>query len=161
MLTRRSLLTLFSLLFVVVAGGAGCKAIKRMLPTTTVNKADEGTPEWLVLKGIEAGIAGKKEGTEAGWKIIRPWLHSSLTELRTSEDNFLNMNFPAFCRKVHLFIPKDGSLSYELDYYDSDVGDEEKERRVFIVNTASENPSPFRIARDPKANNEWRIKNIP
>lgn len=158
MLTRRSLLTLFSLLFVVLAGGTGCKAIKRMLPATTIDNPTEGTPEWLVYKAIEAAQA---PDTESGWKIIRPWLHSSLTELRTSEDNFLNLNFAAFRRKVRLFTPDDAKPAYKHDYTDSDVGNEEKEIRVFVVNEASENPSPFRIARDPKANNEWRIKNIP
>lgn len=157
---KRSLvLLLVSLSFAVLAG---CRDIQRMLPATTVDNPTEGTPEFLVYKTIEAALV---PDVEEGWKKLRPYLHSSLTELRTSEDNFLNLNFAAFRRKVHFFTvgkpgtPEDDNPAYKLDYTEEDNPD--REHRVFVVTEGSDMPSPFRIARDPKADNEWRVKNIP
>lgn len=157
---KRSLIVLLA--FLSLASVVACKDIARMLPASTIDNPAEGTPEFLIYKTIEAGLA---PDTEEGWKMLRPYLHSSLTELRTSEDNFLNLNFAAFRRKVRFFTagkqgtPEDQSPVYKLDYTEEDQPD--REHRVFVVSEASDMPSPFRIARDPKANNEWRVKNIP
>lgn len=152
---KRSLVLSLAFLFVFVAL-SGCKQISKWMPASTIDNPTEGTPEWLVYKTIEAG---QVPDMEEGWKKLRPLLHSSLTELRTSEDNFLNMNFAAFRRKIRLFTPEDGKPVYKLDYTEEDNPD--IEHRLFVVNEGSEVPSPFRIARDPAANNEWRVKNIP
>ena len=152
---KRSLLLLLALMSIAVSF-AGCREIAKLMPATTVDNPAEGTPEFLIYKTIEAAQVAD---VEEGWKMLRPYLHSSLTALRTSEDNFLNLNFTAFRRKVRLFTPEDGKPTYKLDYTQEDQPDQEV--RVFIVNEGSEMPSPFRIARDPQANNDWRVKNIP
>jgi len=150
----RSQRSLLALLLVVVAGFvlAGCK----FLPAKTIDAPTEGSQEWVIWKFIEGA---QKADTMEAWNAVRPLLHSSLLELRTSEDNFLNMNFAAFRRKVKLFTPDDSKPDYKLDYTNEDSAD--KEHRIFVVNEMGEVPSPFRIARDPNANNEWRIKTIP
>jgi len=130
----------------------GCK----LLPAATIDNPKDGTPEFLIYKTIEAG---QNPDMEQGWKMLRPYLHSSVTAMRTSEDNFLNMNFAAFRRKIRLFTPDDTKPVYKLERTEEDQPD--KEHRLFIVNEGSDMPSPFRIARDPAANNEWRVKNIP
>jgi hypothetical protein len=127
-----------------------------MLPASTIDNPTEGSPEWLVYKTIEAGLV---PDIEDGWNQLRPYLHSKLLEMRTSEDNFLNLNFAAFRRKVKNFTPDDSKPVYKLDYTEEDQPD--KEHRLFIINEGSDMPSPFRIARDPANNNEWRVKNIP
>lgn len=141
------------LLAIVFAGAlAGCK----FLPAKTIDAPTEGSQEWVVYKFIEGA---QKSDTMEAWTAVRPLLHSSLVELRTSEDNFLNLNFAAFRRKIKNFTPKDGTPTYELKYTEEDVPD--KEHRLFIINEMSDQPSPFRLARDPNANNEWKIKTIP
>jgi hypothetical protein len=152
-MTRRTLiLPAFLLMFALLGLLGGCK----FLPAKTIDGPTEGSPEWVVYKFIEGS---QKADTMDAWTAVRPLLHSSVVELRTSEDNFLNMNFAAFRRKVRLFTPEDGKPTYKLDYTNEDVAD--KEHRLFIVNEASDQPSPFRLARDPNANNEWRVKTIP
>jgi len=143
----------------LLAALAGCK----YLPAKTIEKPDAGTPEFLVMKMLEA--ASNKE-IEVGWEIVHPFLHSYITDLSTSENNFLNLNFKALSRKVQFFTKDEkgneyckGGFCYKLDYIKDTTPD--KEIEVFVKNAKSDMPSPFRIARDPKANNEWRIKNIP
>lgn len=158
---KRSIV-LFSLVFAVVALFAGCKQISRMMPASTIDNPEKGSPEWLVYKTIEAGLA---DDIEEGWAMLRPMLHSKVTALRSSEQNFLNFNFAGFRRKVTYFTagekgtPEDKKPVYKLDYTEEDNPD--IEHRLFVVNEMSDMPSPFRILRDPAANNEWRIKNIP
>lgn len=144
------------LLFVVTAATPGCQLIKKIMPAKTIDKPDPGTREWLVLKALEAA---KEPDTDKGWKMLRPLLHTQVVELSSSEQNFRNLNFEALHRKVALFLPEDGSLSYKLDRDQEDQDD--LEWRLFVVNRKSEMPSPFRIRRDAKFNNEWRIVNIP
>lgn len=131
---------------------AGCK----FLPAKTIDAPSEESPEWVVYKFIEGA---QKPDTVEAWNAVRPYMHSSVLELRTSEDNFLNMNFSAFRRKLRLFTPDDSKPAYKLDYTNEDVPD--KEHRLFIVNEASDQPSPFRLQRDANAGNKWRIKTIP
>lgn len=153
-MTRRHhrFLPAFLLVFAFAGVLAGCK----FLPAKTIDAPSEGSPEWVVHKFIEGS---QKPDTMDAWNAVRPLLHSSVVELRTSEDNFLNMNFAAFRRKVRLFTPDDAKADYKLDYTNEDVPD--KEHRIFVVNEASDQPSPFRLARDPNNNNEWRVKTIP
>ncbi len=147
---------LTTLLFVALVG---CK----YLPAKTIENPTAGTPEFLVTKGLEAA---SNADVEAGWEIIHPFLHSAVTDLSTSENNFLNLNFKALMRKVNVYTKDEKGAAYcstgfcyKLDYIKEEKPDQEIQ--VFIKNSKSDMPSPFRIARDPKANNEWRIKNIP
>lgn len=153
-MTRRISRYLPALLLAIVfaVALAGCK----YLPAKTIDAPSEGSPEWVVYKFIEGA---QKSDTMDAWNAVRPLLHSSLVELRTSEDNFLNLNFSAFRRKVNYFTPKDGTPTYELKYTEDVTSD--KELILFVINEQSDMPSPFRMMRDPKSNNEWRVKNIP
>ena len=148
---KRSLVLLLAFLSIAIPF-AGCK----LLPAPTIDNPTDGTPEFLIYKTIESAQA---PDIEQGWKLLRPYLHSSVTALRTSEDNFLNMNYAAFRRKVRLFTPDDTKPVFKLARTEEDQPD--REHRLFVVNEGSDMPSPFRIARDPAANNEWRVKNIP
>jgi hypothetical protein len=148
---KRSLL---ALLLVLVAGLvlAGCK----YLPAKTIDNPSEGSPEWLVWKFLEGAL--KSETSEA-WSTVRPLMHSIRIEMRNSEEGFVNDNFTSFRRKIQNFTTVSGKPDYELKYTEDVVDD--KEVILFVMNAGSDMPSPFRIARDPKASNEWRIKNIP
>jgi hypothetical protein len=156
-LTRRTL-ALFILL-PLLFGAVGCK----YLPAKLIENPSEGTPEFLVTKALEAA---SKPDVESGWEVIRPYLHSYVTDLATSENNFMNLNFKALMRKAYVYTKDENNspycasaACYKLDYVKDATPDREIE--VFVKNAKSDMPSPFRIARDPKANNEWRIKNIP
>ncbi len=155
---QRSIKHLF-LTALLFAALVGCK----YLPAKTIENPTAGTPEFLVMKGLEAA---SKTDVEEGWEMIHPFLHSYITELSTSENNFLNLNFKALMRKVQFYTKDEKGAAhcstgfcYKLDYIKEERPDQEIQ--VFIKNAKSDMPSPFRIARDPKANNEWRIKNIP
>lgn len=148
---KRSLVLLLAFLTLAISLG-GCK----YLPAPTIDNPKEGTPEWLVYKAIEAA---QEPDAEKSYKMIRPYLHSNLISMRTAEESFLGMNYPAFRRKVRLFTPDDKSPVYKLSRTEEDQPDQN--HRLFVVNEGSDMPSPFRIARDPAANNEWRIMNVP
>jgi len=152
---KRSLVLLLAS-FCLLLAVSGCKEISKLMPASTIDNPADGTPEWLVYKAIQSA---QQADVEAGWKMIRPYMHSSVIELRTSEESFLNLNYPAFRRKVNFFTPEDGKPVYKLDYTEDVV--DGKELKLFVVNEGSDMPAPFRIARDGAANNEWRIKNIP
>lgn len=148
---KRSLVQLLVFVSFAIAL-AGCK----YLPASTIDNPTEGTPEWLVYKAIQAAQAPE---IEDGWKILRPLLHSRVVEMRASEDDFINLKLPALHRKVRLFTEDDSKPAYKLKYTEEDTPD--KALRLFVINEGSDMPSPFRIERDPAANNEWRISNIP
>jgi hypothetical protein len=150
------LLRVLVLLLFVTATAPGCQLLKKILPAKTIDNPEPGTREWLVLKGLEAA---KESDTDKGWKMLRPLLHTQVVEMTSSESNFRNLNFEALHRKVHLFLPEDGTMSYKLDRESEDQ--EDLEWRLFIVTRGSDMPSPFRIRRDAKYGNEWRIVNIP
>ena len=160
MKNRRLLAPLLLLAALSLTTGA-CKEIRKWLPATEVRQAEKGTPEALVMEALRAGQVCQKDGIEAGWAILRPILHSDLTSMRSSEESFYSMNFPAYCRKVNLMLPEDGTLWYKLDYWDSESKNEERDRRLFVVTRGSDMPAPFRINRDPKADGAWRVKNVP
>ena len=166
-MTRRHLRFLPALLIIFMFTGmlTGCKQLARLMPAKTIDAPTEGTPEWVVYKFIEGSMITKAEDA---WAAVRPLLHSSVVELSSSERSFTQNNFPAFRRKLNeskLYTTNDKGephgpgATYKLDYVEEDQPD--KEHRLFIVNKGSDMPSPFRIARDPNANNQWRIKTIP
>lgn len=152
---KRSLVLLLAVLSLAVPL-AGCKMISKMMPASTIDNPSEGSPEWVVYRVIEAGQVADDEKS---WQQVRPYLHSSVTALATSENNFLNLNWAAFRRKIRLFTPDDAKPVYKLDYTQDDVDD--KELRLFVVNEGSDQPSPFRVVRDGASNNEWKVKTIP
>jgi hypothetical protein len=149
-------LRILLLLLLIGVSSAGCKQIKKLLPATEVDNPAEGTREWLVYKAIEAAMI-KEEA--ASYAAIRPLLHTDVVAMSSSENSFRTMNYPAFRRKVTTFTPDPSKPTYLLDYDQEDADD--FEYRLFVVNKTSDMPSPFRLRRDPNANNEWRIANIP
>ncbi len=151
----RLLRVLFLLLFITATAPA-CQLLKKILPAKTIDNPEPETREWLVLKGLEAA---KQPDTNEGWKMLRPLLHTQVVEMVSSESSFRNNNFEALHRKVRLFLPEDGTLSYKLERESEDQ--EDLEWRLFIVTRGSDMPSPFRIRRDKNFGNEWRIVNIP
>lgn len=157
-LAKSRFLRVLLLLLFVTATAPGCQLLKKILPAKTIDNPEPGTREWLVLKALEAA---KEPDTDKGWKMLRPLLHTQVVELVSSEQTFRNLNFEALHRKVRLYLPEDGTLSYKLDRETESSGMEDMEFQLFIVNRGSEMPSPFRIRRDAKFGNEWRIVNIP
>jgi hypothetical protein len=155
-LAKSRLLRVLFLLLFVTATAPGCQLLKKILPAKTIDNPEPGTREWLVLKALEAA---KQPDTNEGWKILRPLLHTQVVEMVSSETSFRNNNFEALHRKVRLFLPEDGSLSYKLDEDREDQ--EDLHWRMFVVTRGSDMPSPVTVRRDAKFGNEWRIVNIP
>ena len=144
------------LLLLLLAPVAGCKQLRKFMPATTVDNPAEGTHEWLVLKTI---AAAQLPDDKAAWDALRPLLHSDVVSNSASENSFRTLNFPALRRKVQSFTPDDAKPTYLLAYAEEEASD--LEFKLFVVNETSDMPSPFRIRRDPAANNDWRVANIP
>jgi len=134
---------------------AGCKAISRMMPAKTIDNPEEGSPEWVIYKAIEAALV---PDTDEGYKKIRPLLHSEVTDSVGAEKHYRTNMFEAFHRKATLFSIDDKTGAYKLDY-DDDSEKPGEILKIYVVNEKSDMPTPCRLKRDPKANNAWRISN--
>lgn len=122
----------------------------------TIDAPVQGSQEWIVYKFFEGA---QKAGDEEAWGAVRQLLHSDVLASQDAEDNFRHMNFAAFRRKMR-FLTVDGmGAAYRLAETIEDQPDQE--HRLFVVNQKSDRPSPFRLARDPRAGNDWRVKTIP
>jgi hypothetical protein len=150
------LLRVVLLLLVLAAPVGGCKQLRKFMPPTTVDNPAEGSREWLVYKAIEAC---QEKDEKAGWTKLRPLLHADVVTNSASENSFRTMNYPTLRRKLKSFTPDDAKPTYLLDYAEEEASD--LEFKLFVVNETSDMPSPFRIRRDPTANNDWRIANVP
>lgn len=142
-------------LLAVAAPFSGCRAIRKLFPASTIDNPTEGSPEWVIYKAIEAALV---EDTDEGYKKVRPLLHSEITDNRAAEMHYRGEVFEAFHRKAKLFSVDDKTGTYKYDY------DEEEEKpgeiiKIFVVNEKSDMPTPCRLKRDAKHNNEWRISN--
>lgn len=142
-------------LLLSVSAAPGCKAIRKMLPATTVDNPEAGSPEEVIYKAIDAALVSD---TDEGYKKVRPLLHSEITESRGAETHYRQNIFEAFHRKAYLYSLDDKSGAYKLDYTEDDEKPGEI-IKIFVVNEKSDMPTPCRLKRDPKANNEWRISN--
>jgi hypothetical protein len=150
------LMRVLFLLLLLAAPLGGCKQLRKFMPPTTVDNPAEGSREWIVYKAIEAA---QTPDEKAGWDKLRPLLHADVVGNSASENSFRTMNYPTFRRKVAYLTPDDAKATYLLDY-DEPEGDD-VEFRLFVVNEKSDMPSPFRVRRDPKAGDDWRLANLP
>lgn len=151
---RLRLIAILALL-AVAAPVTGCRAIRKLFPARTIDNPDQGSPEWVIYKAIEAALV---PDTDEGYKKVRPLLHSEITDNRAAEMHYRGEVFEAFHRKAYLFSIDDKTGAYRYDY------DEDDEKpgeilKVFVVNEKSDMPTPCRLKRDPKHDNEWRISN--
>lgn len=160
---RRRVVMFFALLSLAAFFG-GCRKLSRYLPATTIDAPKSGTPEALVYDAMKAAYVAKESGNvREGWDRMRPLMHSRVLEMRTSEESFINNNFAAFSRKVDLLTIEDGKPAYKLDYVelDEELNGMDWRMRLFVLNSHSDKPSPFRVERDAEANDAWRIVNVP
>lgn len=134
---------------------AGCKDIKRMMPASTIDNPTQGEPEWVIYQYIQAALM---EDTDEGYKKIRPLLHSEILDSVAAESHFRQNIFEASHRKAAYFSIDDKTGAYKKDY---DEDDEKPGQiiKIFVVNEKSDMPTPCRLKRDGKFNNEWRISN--
>ncbi|MFO0747765.1 MAG: hypothetical protein U1F43_19185 [Myxococcota bacterium] len=145
-----------AVIFALLLGSMpGCKAISKMLPAKTIDNPEQGSPEWVIYKAIEAALV---ENTDEGYKKVRPLLHSEVKDSIAAEQNYRTNMFEAFHRKAKLFSIDDKTGAYKLDYSEDDEKPGEI-IKIFVVNEKSDMPTPCRLKRDPKENNEWRISN--
>ena len=153
----RRLALAFSLaLFVLLAGVAtsGCKDIQRLLPAKTIEDPDKDSPEYVVQQIIKAAM---NDDFEVAWKQFRPWLHSQQLQTHASELNWKQFNFNAMHRNVkRLYLEGPTKPIFKVDYTEEIKDDQEI--KVFVVNMASDMPTPVLLTRDPAANNEWRVR---
>ena len=134
----------------------GCKEISKLLPASTIDNPEQGSPEWVIYQAIEAALM---PNTDEGYKKVRPLLHSEITDSVAAEQHYRTMVFETFHRKAYLFSLDDKTGAYKLDYSE----DTEKPGeiiKIFVVNEKSDMPTPCRIKRDPKQNNEWKISHM-
>lgn len=123
------------------------------VPPRTIDHPEPGTPEWVVYQAIAAALV---DDIEAGYQQVKPLLHSEITDSPAATDYYRNLVFEAFHRRAALYALDDVSGAFKLDYVtqseppDTDV-------RIFVVNEASDMPTPCRVKRDPKADGAWRL----
>ncbi len=161
--TALALTGLIALLFLTAA--PGCKKIRRMLPATTVDAPEAGSPEAVVREALDAAM----EPDEAtGWSKFKGLLHSEQLG-PASLHSWRSLNFQSLRRKWPLYVYDDKGEPcsttkhcnantppvFKESYTESAREGEEK---IFVENQGNpDNPTPCKLKRDPKANNEWKI----
>lgn len=142
--------------FMLGLAAPACEMCQKLMPAKTIDAPEKGSPEWVIHEALRAAL---EKNTDDGYKIVRPLLHSEILDSVAAEQHYRTLIFEAFHRKADLF-QVDGAApgTYKLDY----SKDDEKPGeiiKIFVVNEKSDMPTPCRLKRDPKANNEWRISN--
>lgn len=138
-----------------IFGLSACDMFQKCMPAKTIDAPEQGSPEWVIYTAIGAALMEK---TDDGYKIVRPLLHSEILDSIAAEQHYRTNIFEAFHRKAKLFSSDDKTGTFKLDY----TQDDEKPGeiiKVFVVNEKSDMPTPCRLKRDPKVNNEWKISN--
>ena len=109
----------------------------------------EGSPE-AVIQGLIAAAMYPDE--EAGWKVVRELLHSSISAPHALK-GYREMNYAASRRKVALFTPDDTKPHFRVVKRTTPSDDKVK---LFIHNEKSM-PTPCTLKRDADAQGAWRI----
>ena len=141
--------------FLIGLAAPACEMCQKYLPAKTIDNPEQGSPEWVIYQAITAALMDK---TDEGYKLVRPLLHSEIIDSIAAEQHYRTDVFEAFHRKAKLFSIDDKTGAYKLDY----TKDDEKPGeiiKIFVVNEKSDMPTPCRLKRDPKQNNEWKISN--
>ncbi len=116
---------------------------------TRAAAANKGAPEEIIARAMAAAL-DKDEAV--GWRRFAELLHPSQTSAQ-SLASWRRYNFAAFRRKVHLYLPEDRSIRFEVDYTE-DRG--EGRVKLFIENRKSDMPTPCQLRKD--AEGRWRIE---
>lgn len=141
------------LIVAALALSAGaCRTIKNKLGISeTVTDPAEGTPERVIQDVLRSGL---EKDQETGWKMFAKLLHSD-QRTPAALQQWKSLNYPAFRKKVELFVKDRETVSYAIERVDEE-GD--GSLTFFLTNAKSDMPTPCNLIQDKQANDQWRVK---
>jgi len=151
-------LSLAILVLFVSAALSGCQMIRKKSGwTSTVSEPDAGTPEAVVHKVMEAAML---DDYDKSWKKLKRLFHhkikSSAGDLRNWESLYWKKGSRKKIRKG-LYFDDDDEVVWQFAYMEGE-GTKTQPLQLFVYNEGNPDyPTPCTLARDSKANDEWRI----
>ena len=146
-----STLLLVAVVATGIVFGSGCNSIKETFGGRTVEEPEEDTPEWVVQQVLRAAAI---DDFEESWNEYRVYLHSKEQSSQAQKD-WKRMRFPALRRKYECFLKEEGAFAYTIKRTD-EVSEEEI--HLYVKCKTSDMPTPCKMQRDPKDDDEWRIR---
>lgn len=151
-MTRR--ITLLVFLCVSLSALGGCKRIKLLFGGYTVTEPEKETPQWVVQQVLKAAA---KEPFEDAFNEYSKYLHSSELESAAAMKFWETQRFPALRRKHAKYLRPEGEFKFAYKVKEEkEIREDYMQLRVQIK--TSDVPTPCHLFRDPKADNNWRIK---
>lgn len=143
------LLCLLALATLII--GSGCNRVKETFGGRTVEDPEEDSPEWIVQQVLKAASI---DDAEESWKEYRIFLHSKEQTTQGLKD-WQRMRYPALRRKYECFVENEGNFTYTIKRTDEVSEDE---IHLYVKCSTSDMPTPCKMQRDPKDDDEWRIR---
>lgn len=151
-MTRRRLAWLVVAVMALALAAGGCRFVK-----TKIGLGDQvvdpgaGTPEKVIQDVLRAGL---EKDEEKAWLMYSKLLESEQVS-PASLQNWRQFKLGSLRKKVELYLDDKEKVSYTID---RQVEEEDGSLTIFLRNLKSDMPTPCTVMKDPKANNEWRIK---
>jgi hypothetical protein len=159
--------------FVLASSFGGCRCLGEYFGGRTVDNPDDDSPEWVVQQVIAAALSadgaykcqkfrGNKWNPKKGpdrkfnqaWKEFSQYLHSHERN-SASLNTWKCMKFPALIKKVKCFVKDPEGPSYVVRET-REIS--EDEIHLMVKCKTTEMPTPCKLYRDPKDDDEWRIR---
>jgi hypothetical protein len=136
---------------------SGCQMIRKKTGiTTTVTDPEEGTPEELIQKVMEAAML---DDTEKGFRKMKKLFHHKITSSKGDMRNWKDLYWPKNTRKKvrkGLFFEDDDEVVWKFAYMEGD-GTNTHPLKVYVYNEGNPDlPTPCTMANDGKSG-EWRV----
>ena len=154
-ITRFALLALFVALTFSVSG---CQMVRKKLGITTeVSNPEAGTPEAVVHKVMKAAMI---KDADKGFKKVEKLFHHKISSSKGDVKNWRTLYWPKNTRKKvrkGLFFEDDDKVVWKFAYSEGEWTSTVP-LHFYVYNEGNPDlPTPCMLARDDKADGEWRI----
>ncbi len=144
-------LAVSAVLALAIAAGA-CRMIKNKLGISeTVENPADGTPEKVIQDVLKSAL---EKDFDTGWRQFAKLLHSDQRSA-ASLQQWKGINYPAFRKKVELYVKDPSLVSYAIERVDEEP---DGGQTFFITNAKSDMPTPLTLIQDKEADGAWRVK---
>ena len=156
---RVAIAPLFVAVLVMVAVSmSGCQMVRKKLGiTTAVSDPDADTPEGLVHAVMKAAML---DDEEKGFGKMKKLFHHKITSSKGDMKNWKQLYWPKNTRKKvrkGLFFEDDDEVVWQFAYMEGE-GTATVPLKYYVYNEGNPDlPTPCTMARDSKANDEWRV----
>ena len=149
---------LLAVFITVSVSVSGCQMIRKKAGiTTTVTDPEEGTPEEVIQKVMEAAML---DDEEKGFRKLKKLFHHKVTSSKGDMKNWKQLYWPKNTRKKvrkGLFFENDDEVVWKFAYMEGE-GTNTQPLKFYVYNEGNPDlPTPCTLARDPKAGDEWRV----